>query len=336
MKVTILGGGSMGVACAALLGKNGHQVSIWTPVEAEAVQIQETRGIAERLPGVVLPDSISATTSMDDALADTKLVLLAVPSVFMRSTCRNAAAVLRTAVGVTGEKVPFVCCSKGLENETGLLLTDIMEEELAGFAIAVMSGPSYAIEIATGMPTAVVIASKDLQVAQYCQDVFMNSEFRVYTSCDVTGVELGGALKNVIALCAGISDGLGFGDNTKAALLTRGIAEIARLGEAMGANPQTFFGLTGMGDMILTCTGKHSRNKQAGILLGQGYSLEDALKEVKMVVEGVSAAKPALLLAERYGVEMPIIREANNVLYEGKSPREAVLSLMARDKKSEF
>lgn len=333
MKVTVLGGGSMGVACAALLSKNGHTVCIWTPVEAEAKQIRETKGIAERLPGVVLPDTVCATTSLEDALNGVSMVLLAVPSVFIRSTCKNAATVLK-AQGVAG--IPFVCCSKGLENETGLLLTDIMEEELSGFAVAVMSGPSYAIEIATGMPTAVVIASRDLQVAQQCQDVFMNGEFRVYTSTDVVGVELGGALKNVIALCAGISDGLGFGDNTKAALLTRGIAEIARLGVAMGAEVQTFFGLTGMGDMILTCTGKHSRNKQAGILLGKGYSLEEALKEVKMVVEGVSAAKPALLLAQRYNVEMPIIQEANLVLYEGKSPKEAVLSLMARDKKSEF
>ena len=333
MKVAVLGGGSMGVACAALLSKNGHGVSIWTPVEAEAKQIQETHGIAERLPGVVLPETVVATTSLEVALAEVGLVLLAVPSVFIRTTCRNASSVLR-AQGITG--IPFVCCSKGLENETGLLLTDIMEEELPDFAVAVLSGPSYAIEIATGMPTAVVIASGDLSVAQQCQDVFMNGEFRVYTSTDVVGVELGGALKNVIALCAGICDGLGFGDNTKAALLTRGIAEIARLGVAMGADVQTFFGLTGMGDMILTCTGKHSRNKQAGMLLGKGYSLEDTLKEVKMVVEGVSAAKPALLLAEKYGVEMPIIEEPNKVLYEGKCPREAMLCLMARNKKSEF
>ena len=333
MKVAVLGGGSMGVACAALLSKNGHEVSIWTPVEAEAKQIQETHGIAERLPGVTLPETVVATTSLEVALAEVGLVLLAVPSVFIRTTCRNASNALRRQ-GITG--IPFVCCSKGLENETGLLLTDIMEEELPDFAVAVLSGPSYAIEIATGMPTAVVIASGDLSVAQQCQDVFMNGEFRVYTSTDVVGVELGGALKNVIALCAGICDGLGFGDNTKAALLTRGIAEIARLGVAMGADVQTFFGLTGMGDMILTCTGKHSRNKQAGMLLGKGYSLEDTLKEVKMVVEGVSAAKPALLLAQKYGVEMPIIEEANRVLYEGKCPREAMLCLMARDKKSEF
>lgn len=333
MKITILGGGSMGVALAALLAGNGHKVSIWTPIEQEALQINTERGIPERLPGILLPDSVLAYTNWEAALVDCQLITLAVPSVHMRTTAKRISVWMEMQ---NGKSIPVVCCSKGLELDTGFLLSEVLEQELQKNPVVALSGPSYAIEIAQGMPTAMVSASKSPEAATFCQTVFMNENFRVYTSNDITGVELGGALKNVIALCAGILDGVGYRDNSKAALLTRGIVEISRLGVAMGAESQTFFGLTGMGDMILTCTGAHSRNKQAGYLLGKGYSLAAALSEVNMVVEGVSAAKPAQYLARKYQVDMPIIQEANAILYEGRDPKEAVLELMRRDKKSEF
>ena len=330
MDVAVLGGGSMGVAMAVLLSNNGHKVSIWTPIKAEADQINTEHGIADRLPGVVLSDYVEAFWDFEKCMKNAEIVLIAVPSVHMRKTAQMIAK------AVNSVNVLIVCCSKGLEAETGKLLTDILKEEIKGNPIVALSGPSYAIEIARGMPTVVVAASEDSAAAKICQDVFMNDNFRVYTSSDITGVELGGALKNIIALCSGISDGLGFGDDAKAALLTRGIAEIARLGKEMGADTQTFFGLTGMGDLILTCTGTHSRNKKTGMLLGKGYSLDMALKEVNMVVEGVSTAKPAMILSKKYSVEMPIICEANAILYEGSNPRESVMKLMTRNKKSEF
>ena len=332
MKITILGGGSMGIAMAALLSGNGNDISIWTPFIEEVEQINKERGIPDRLPDIRLSQSVMALNDLEDAVNNTQMAVVTVPSVFMRET----AVKLSNVLNKYKYNIPIVCCSKGLENDTGCFLSEILEQEIRDCPVLVLSGPSYAIEIAGGMPTAVVVASRDKGLAEYCQNVFMNESFRVYTSCDVKGVELGGALKNIIALCAGISDGLGYGDDSKAALLTRGIAEIARLGVAMGAKSQTFFGLTGIGDIILTCTGKYSRNKQTGILLGKGYKLEDALAEVKMVVEGVNAAKPALLLSEKYSVEMPIIREANLILFEGHDPKEAVLRLMKRDKKDEF
>ena len=323
----------MGIAMAALLSKNRHDVVIWTPLAFEAKQINNEHGISERLPGVILPDSVIAVNDLNESVNNTQMIVITVSSVFMRDTAVKLSGVLNEN---KYNNIPIVCCSKGLENDTGFLMVEILEQEIDNCPILALSGPSYAIEIAFGLPTVVVIAGKEDKVAKYCQDVFMNENFRVYTSNDVIGVELGGALKNIIAICAGISDGLGYSDNSKAALLTRGIAEISRLGVAMGAQAQTFFGLTGIGDLILTCTGKHSRNKQAGILLGKGYKLQDALDEVRMVVEGVNTAKPALLLAQKYGVEMPITMQANLVLFEGHDPKEAVLKLMKRDKKDEF
>ena len=229
----------------------------------------------------------------------------------------------------------MVNISKGLEHDTLKRLSEVYEEEIPQADISVMSGPSHAEEVARALPTTNVVASKDVKTAEYIQDILMGENFRIYTSTDIKGVELGGALKNVIALCAGISDGLGYGDNTKAALMTRGLAEIARLGAAMGANPATFMGLSGVGDLIVTCTSMHSRNRRAGILLGQGKSLEETLKEVHMVVEGVNTARAAYDLSKKYHIEMPIVEEANKILFEGKNAREAVLSLMTREKKGE-
>ena len=332
MKISIIGGGSMGAAVAVLLCRNRHTPFIWTPIEQEVSDVNCARRI-DRLPEIEIPSEVTASLDMEYVLENTGLIVIAVPSVFMRQTAKN----IQNIINVSGlENVTVVCCSKGIENRTGLLLTEVIEEEITKNPVVVLSGPSYAAEIAMGMPTAVVAASKNADAASFCQDIFMNANFRVYTSEDVIGVELGGALKNIIALCSGISDGLGFGDDTRAALLTRGIAEISRLGEAMGANPKTFFGLTGIGDLILTATGKYSRNKQAGMLIGKGYSLQEALSEVRMVTEGVSAAGPALILADKYNVDMPIIREANAILYQNADPKEAVLRLMGRDKKSEF
>lgn len=328
LNITILGAGSMGAALAVHLAGNGHNITMWTPFRQEADTINTQRELPGRLPGVRVPDSVYCTDQMEEALREAQMVVLAVPAQTARESARQAAPYIKEGMVVAS-------CSKGIEDNTCLLLSDVLEQELPQAQIAALSGPSYAIEIARGMPTAVVAAAAKLEVARAVQDAFMTPTFRVYTSDDILGVEMGGALKNVIAICAGISDGLGFGDDTKAALLTRGITEIARLGKAMGANPATFSGLTGMGDLILTCTGAHSRNRQAGRLIGQGKSVEEAIKEVNMVVEGISTTKPAYELATRMNVSMPITTEAYEVLFKGKDPRQAVIDLMTRDKKSE-
>jgi len=329
MRIAVIGGGSMGVAMSVLLGKNGHDVIIWSPFEEEARTINEKRGIPDRLPGVYLKEDIICTTDIEKSVKEAELIVIAVPSQKMRETAKKMAALVPKGMIIAS-------CTKGIEDGTYMLMSQVLGEEIPGARIVALSGPSYAIEIAEGMPTSIVAASRDLEAAAICQDLLMNPSFRVYTSLDILGVELGGALKNIIALCAGICDGLGYGDNTKAALLTRGIREIARLGVAMGAELNTFFGLTGIGDLILTSTGKHSRNRLAGMLLGQGMCLDKVLKEVKMVVEGISATKPAYELAKRYNVEMPIVEQAYYVLYEKKDPRQAVLDLMARDRKMEW
>ena len=336
MKISILGAGSMGVAIAAHLSKNGYETMIWTRSKKNAEIINNDRGLVERLPGIVLCESVTASDDLNDVLSNSTAVVFALPSVGIRETAGIVSDILKDDKNTD---IPIISCSKGLEDGTGKFLSQVLKEEITdkiGNLVAVLSGPSYAIEIASGMPTAVVISSENKEMAKTCQDIFMNQNFRVYTSNDMVGVELGGALKNVIALCAGISDGLGFGDDAKAALVTRSITEISRLGIVMGADTRTFFGLTGIGDLILTCMGNHSRNKHAGELIGKGYSLQAAQDEVNMVVEGISTAKPALLLAQKYNVEMPIISEANLILFGSADPRASVLKLMNRDKKSEF
>lgn len=266
---------------------------------------------------------------MEEAVSDADLVVLASPSHTVRNVAKSLAPYLK-------KEQPLLNIAKGLETDTQLRLSEVIRQEIPENPIAVMSGPSHAEEVGRFLPTTNVVASEDETLLTFIQDIFMNKVFRVYTNPDLIGVEVGGALKNVIALCAGISDGCGFGDNTKAALMTRGITEIARLGVAMGASSTTFFGLTGIGDLIVTCTSMHSRNRRAGILIGQGKSLEETLAEVKMVVEGVKTTEAAYALAKKMGIEMPIVEQMHAVLFEGHDPKTAAQELMQREKKSEY
>jgi len=328
MKIAVIGSGSWGTAAAVLLAKHTDEVFLWSWKEEESKRIDEFRENREYLPGVRLEENIICTHDMQKAVENAGLIVTVVPSPATRTTARELAKHIKSGQGV-------VNLSKGLEEGTLLRLSEVYREEIPGVRLAVMSGPSHAEEVSKGLPTTNVVASDDEDLAKLVQDVFMDEYFRVYTGNDMIGVELGGALKNVIALCAGICDGLGYGDNTKAALMTRGIAEITRLGVKMGAEAETFAGLSGIGDLIVTCTSMHSRNRRAGILLGQGKSLSETLEEIHMVVEGVNAAKSALALSEKYGVTMPIVKEANEILYNNKNAREAVFALMTRDKTNE-
>lgn len=326
--IGVLGAGSWGTALAYLLYNNGHQVTIWSIIEAEVEMLRTKRQHETKLPGVVLPEEIAVTNDLKEAMEGRDLLVLAVPSPFTRSTCRSMKEFLQD-----GQIVVNV--AKGIEEDTLYTLTDIMEEELKGVNAAVLSGPSHAEEVGRGLPTTCVVGAHDQKTAEYLQNIFMSPVFRVYTSPDMLGIELGGALKNVIALAAGIADGLGYGDNTKAALITRGITEITRLGVAMGGKMETFCGLTGIGDLIVTCASVHSRNRKAGYLMGKGYTMKEAMDQVQMVVEGVYSAKAAMGLAKKYGIELPIIEKVNQVLFENKSAAEAVKELMLRDKKLE-
>ena len=280
------------------------------------------------LPDVTIPKEIMILTSLEEAVKEGEILVYAVPSIFTRSMGE------RTLPFVRKEQI-LVTVSKGIEESTLYTMTDILEEFFPENKIAVLSGPSHAEEVSRFIPTTIVCASKDEETARKIQSVFISDTFRVYTNKDVLGVEIGAALKNVIALAAGIADGLGYGDNTMAALITRGIAEIARLGQAMGCHLETFAGLSGIGDLIVTCASKHSRNRRAGILIGQGESYEEAMKEVGQVVEGVYAAKAAKKLGEKYQVDLPIVKEVNAVLFEGKAAKDAVSDLMLRDRRSE-
>lgn len=327
-KISILGAGSWGTALAVLLYNNGHQVLLWSALTEEVSMLREKREQTSKLPGVRLAEEIEITSDLERALREADVAVLAVPSPFTRSTASRMAPFVRE-----GQKIVNV--AKGVEEKTLMTLSDIVEEEIPQADVAVLSGPSHAEEVGKGIPTTCVVSAGTRETAEYLQSIFMSPVFRVYTTPDMLGVELGGSLKNVIALAAGIADGLGYGDNTKAALITRGIAEIARLGEKMGAKRETFYGLSGIGDLIVTCASIHSRNRKAGYLIGQGKTMEEAMKEVKMVVEGVYSARAARELAEKYEVEMPVVTEVNHVLFEGKSAAEAVMDLMLRDKKVE-
>lgn len=328
MKTAVLGSGGWGTALALVLLENGNDVTLWSYFEEESKVLQET-GENPMLKGVPLPKELHLTSDLS-CVKGCSLVVLATPSFAVRSTARNLAGVLDKGTVV-------VSVSKGIEKDTSMTLTDVIEQELGpDFPVVALCGPSHAEEVGRKVPTAVVSASKDQKAAELVQDLFMNSRFRVYTSPDIVGVELGAALKNIIALCAGVCDGMGFGDNTKAALMTRGLTEIARLGMAMGGKKETFAGLTGVGDLIVTCTSMHSRNRRCGILIGQGVPVDEALKQIGAVVEGYYATATGKELAEKLGVEMPITEAAYSVLYEGKDPRDVLTELMTRAKKHEI
>ncbi len=328
-KVAVIGAGSWGIALAKVLYTNNNEVTVWSIVEDEITMLKEKHEHVDKLPGVKLPEEMIFTSNLQEAIEDKEYLILAVPSVFTRSTAKSMAPFVK-------EGQVIVCVAKGIEENTLMTLSDIVEEEVPAADVAVMCGPSHAEEVGVGLPTTVVAGAAKKRVAEGVQDIFMNEVFRVYTSPDVLGMELGGSLKNVIALAAGMADGLGYGDNTKAALITRGITEMGRLALKMGAKYETLSGLTGIGDLIVTCESKHSRNRKAGMLIGQGYTMQQAMDEVKMVVEGVYSAKAAIALAKKYDVDMPIIEAVNRVLFEDMSVKDAVAELMMRDKRAEY
>lgn len=329
VKVTVLGAGTWGIALARLLAVNGHQVTVWSAIPAELENLERT-GVHPNLPGMVLPKEIRYQPQIGPALEGSDLVLFAVPSVFVRSTAEKAKPF------ITSHQI-LVDVAKGVETPTLLTMTGILRDVLGDTpaGIVALSGPTHAEEVSLDLPTAIVSACEDEEIAKKVQDIFMNNNFRVYTNTDVIGVEIGGALKNIMALCVGISSGLGYGDNAKAALITRGNAEMARLGCAMGGQLTTFMGLAGLGDLVVTCTSRHSRNFRAGMLIGQGKTKEEAKAQVGMVVEGLNALDAALLLAEKYGVEMPIVTAADAVINHGADGQEAVAMLMGRQRKAE-
>ena len=327
-KISVLGAGSWGTALSLLLHNNGHSVRLWSALKDEVEMLRAKREHESKLPGVHLPEDIEITWDLESCLKDPDVAVLAVPSPFTRSTSAQMAPYVK-------EGQIIVNVAKGVEENTLMTLSEIISQEIPQANVCVLSGPSHAEEVGKGIPTTCVVSAETRETAEYLQGIFMSPVFRVYTTPDILGVELGGALKNVIALAAGAADGLGYGDNTKAALITRGIAEIARLGTKMGARMETFYGLSGMGDLIVTCASVHSRNRKAGYLIGKGCTMKEAMDEVKMVVEGVYSAKAARSLAEKYEVEMPIIEEVNKVLFEDKKAADAVRDLMVRDKKVE-
>ncbi len=326
--IAVIGAGSWGIALAKVLATNGNRVTVWSILEEEIDMLRRNREHTQKLPGVKLPEEMRFTSELEEAVRGKEYLILAVPSVFTRSTAKSMAPFVQQ-----GQVI--VCVAKGIEEQTLMTLSDIVEEEIPAAEVAVMCGPSHAEEVGIGLPTTVVAGARRRSVAERVQDIFMNEVFRVYTSPDVLGMELGGSLKNVIALAAGMADGLGYGDNSKAALITRGISEMARLALAMGAKYETLSGLTGIGDLIVTCESRHSRNRKAGMLIGQGHTVQQAMDEVNMVVEGVYSAKAAIALARKYEVDMPIIEAVNRVLFEGKPVKEAVSELMRRDRRAE-
>lgn len=329
MKAGIMGAGSWGTAIACHLGKKGYDVSIWDRNEQLISDINRTKTNERYLAGVVIPENVTGTNEIDKCVENAEIIVIAVPSQGVRDVCTRLK-------GHINEKQYFVSLAKGIENGTLKRVSEVIFEFFPKNPIGIISGPSHAEEVSRDIPTTVVSSSVSLEVAEYLQDVFITPSFRVYTNPDIIGVELGAAIKNVIALAAGISDGLGYGDNTKAALMTRGIAEIARLGIAMGAEPLTFAGLSGIGDLIVTCTSNHSRNRRAGILIGKGMSVEEAVKEVKMVVEGITTTKSVYELSKKLNIDMPINSQLYKVLFEGKEPAGAVQELMMRNKRHEI
>lgn len=327
--IGVLGAGTWGIALARMLSKSGHGIVVWSAVEREIDQLEAERK-HPNLPGMIIPDEVQFTKKMDEVCAGKQILLFAVPSVYVRETARKAAPYIPA-----GQIIVDV--AKGIEPETLLTMTQVIRDEIPRQVhLVALSGPTHAEEVALDMPTTIVSACADLRIAEQVQTVFMNTCMRVYTNPDVAGVELCGAMKNVMALAAGISSGLGYGDNAKAAIITRGMAEISRLGAAMGCREQTFHGLAGMGDLIVTATSTHSRNNRCGMLIGKGVSPMEAVRQVGMVVEGINAIPAAVELAQRYRVEMPIVAAVDAVVNHGADPREAVTALMNRDKKMEL
>lgn len=323
--ISILGAGGWGIAIAILLDNNGNNVTIWSAVDKEVKMLSEKRENEISLKGIKISNDIEITSNLDEATHDKNIIIMAVASAYTRATAARLKGKLKA-----GQIIVNV--GKGIEDSTLMTLSEVIEQELPDVDVAVLSGPSHAEEVGRGMPTTCVAGAKTRETAVYIQNIFMSKCFRVYISSDILGIELGGALKNVIALAAGIADGLGYGDNTKAALITRGISEISRLSDAMGAKTKTIYGLTGIGDLIVTCASMHSRNRRAGTLIGQGRTMDEAMQEVNMVVEGVYSAKAALHLAEKYKVNMPIIEKVNEVLFNNLNAKDAVNDLMMRDK----
>lgn len=329
MKIAVLGSGGWGTALSLLLLENGHDVSLWSHSGEKAQEMAHTR-VNPMLKGVFLPEELKITADMAQAVEGTQMVVSAVPSFAVGATAQALSRVIPPQAAV-------VSVSKGIERDTGMRLTQVIEKELDGsHPVAALCGPSHAEEVARRMPTACVAASPMRDVAEWVQDAFMNERFRVYTSPDLVGAELGAALKNVVALCCGVCDGMGFGDNTRAMLMTRGLAEMARLGVALGGLRETFGGLTGVGDLIVTCTSMHSRNRRAGILIGQGHHPDEAMKRVGAVVEGYYATGNAHSLAQKAGVDMPIVKAAYQVLYQGGDVNHMVAALMRRTRKHEI
>lgn len=324
----MIGAGSWGTALTYELSSKGHTVTVWSIAQDEVDMLNNEHEQRIKLPGTMLPASVTATTKLDEAIFGMDLLVLAVPSPFTRSTAHSMAPYVED-----GQLI--VSVAKGLEENSLMTLTEIIEQEIPQCRTAVLCGPTHAEEVGKGLPTTIVAGARSKKDALYVQDIFMTDWFRVYTSPDVKGMQIGAALKNVVALAAGVADGLGYGDNTKAALITRGIAEIARLGTAAGGKVETFAGLTGIGDLIVTCASMHSRNRRAGILIGQGKTPDEAMQEVQQVVEGVFSARAAAQLAAKYHVDTPIIDAVNAVLDNGKNPMDAVQELMVRSKKAE-
>ena len=328
MKVCLIGSGSFGLALSKLLFENKHKVIIWSKNSEEVESINTNHKIERYLPDVTIPSEIVATNDLEEAVTSSEMIVLAVPSVAIRECSKNISKFVKNQI--------IVNVAKGIESGTLKRLSEVIKEEMpAGQRVAVLSGPSHAEEVSRGLPTVVAVSSDDEETREIVSSAFMNTYFRVYPNSDMIGVEVGGAVKNVIALCAGVSDGLGFGDNAKAGLITRGLAEIMRLGIAMGGKPESFYGLTGIGDLVVTCASSHSRNHRAGEYIGKGLSTDKAVAKVNMVVEGINAAKAVRELGKKYNVEMPITEQACLVLFEGKNPKDAVLELMGRNKKSE-
>lgn len=331
-KIVVLGAGSWGTALASVLVENGHDVTIWARKKKAADEINQEHTNKRYLPGVALPQHLVAEWNLERAVSNREVVVFVVPSQTMREMAQKVKEYLHSRSVV-------VHATKGFEHKSLKRMSVVLQEELPEALhdrIAVLSGPSHAEEVARKIPTTVVIGSKSQAIAEKVQSYFMNTNFRVYTNSDLIGIEVGGALKNIIAIAAGLASGLGLGDNAKAALMTRGLAEIARLGKAMGAVPITFAGLAGVGDLIATCTSEHSRNWRAGYMLSQGKKLEDVLTDMGMVVEGVVTTQTAYALSRKYDVEMPITEQLYQVLFHGKTPNQAVIDLMNRGRTSEL
>lgn len=328
-KVTFLGGGSFGTALSIMLAKNGYDINIWDRDKNVIEDINIKKENFKYLPKIIIPHNVKAFTNLEEAIEGSAFIVLAVPSHVVRSLSRQISSMVN-------EKQIVVSIAKGIEEDSLKRISQVIEEEIPQSPVVILSGPSHAEEVALDIPTLVVVTSKDMKSAEKVQDVFMTNKFRVYTNEDLIGVEVAGAVKNIIALAAGVSDGIGYGDNTKAALMTRGMSEIIRIGTKLGGKSETFSGLTGIGDLIVTCTSMHSRNRRAGILIGQGVSVEEAIAQIGMVVEGIKACNAFYKLKEKLDVSMPITDMLHKVLFEGKDAKYGVYELMSRDKKSEI